>query len=248
MNFDGGSVIPGAAKETLNAEPQFHKLYFNSFVCVERVVVQSEKPVTTTRFEVSIYDHKDYLVLKTNGLLRDHYVTSTEAHVRALMRGLEETTKLGINHVSIYCRLPQIFKYLSNISNPKEKKIALLMDDVRVMRKQFMSCNLVKMFDESTTNHRGFAKKETCQICFDDVDHDLMFSACVHGHRFCLACVKSHIEVKLLDRKIPTCPQHLCKSHLYMDRCGEILNEKLRLMWKPMTREYSIPYNQRIWT
>lgn len=110
MDLDGVSLIDSAERK-VKEKPQFHKLYFNSLVSVE-IVSKSETPVTTTRFDVVIRDHKDNLVFKSNGLLHDHYMTSTEAEVRALMRGLEEATKLGINHISIYCRLPPVFKYV----------------------------------------------------------------------------------------------------------------------------------------
>lgn len=81
----------------------------------------------------------------------------------------------------------------------------------------------------------------------EDIDPSLMFSACVYGHRYCLTCVKSHIEVKLLDGMKPNCPQPLCKCQLSMARCSEILNEKLSLMWKQRIREDSIPYSQRVY-
>ncbi|XP_010485250.1 PREDICTED: E3 ubiquitin-protein ligase dbl4-like [Camelina sativa] len=89
--------------------------------------------------------------------------------------------------------------------------------------------------------------EETCYICFDDIDAYLMFLACAQGHRFCLTCVKAHIEVKLRDRKIPTCPQYRCNSQLSIDVCGEILTEKQSLMWKLMIREVSMPHSQRVY-
>ncbi|KAG7534904.1 IBR domain [Arabidopsis thaliana x Arabidopsis arenosa] len=242
MDLDGVSLIDSAERK-VKEKPQFHKLYFNSLVSVE-IVSKSETPVTTTRFDVVIRDQEDNLVFKSNGLLHDHYMTSTEAE-------------------------------LSEISNYKEKKIALLMDDVKVMRKRFISSNLVEMFNEDVKffyrlpmmkkctkkknrltmsmfyqakEAKEEAKKDTCGICMEDIDPGLMFSACVYyGHRYCLTCVISHIEVKLLDGMKPNCPQPLCKCQLSMARCGEILTEKLSLMWKQRIREDSIPYSQRVY-
>ncbi|VVB16686.1 unnamed protein product [Arabis nemorensis] len=77
------------------------------------------------------------------------------------------------------------------------------------------------------------AKNETCVICLDqDIDSDVMFLVGSCGHRFCLNCVKQHIEVKLLDGKIPNCLEHRCQSQLSIRKCVKILTPKLSLMWK----------------
>ncbi|KAL1208588.1 E3 ubiquitin-protein ligase RSL1 [Cardamine amara subsp. amara] len=93
------------------------------------------------------------------------------------------------------------------------------------------------------------AKKETCVICFDDIiDLALMFVVGESGHRFCLTCVKQHIEVQLLDQKIPNFPQHLCKSHeLSFVRCEKLLTAKLSFMWRQRIRKDSIPFEQRFY-
>lgn len=57
------------------------------------------------------------------------------------------------------------------------------------------------------------------------------------GHRFCLNCVKQHIQLKLLDGKIPTCLEHWCKSQLCIDTCVKLLNPKLFLMWEQRIKE-----------
>ncbi|VVB17272.1 unnamed protein product [Arabis nemorensis] len=91
-------------------------------------------------------------------------------------------------------------------------------------------------------------KKESCLICFDDnIDPNLMFSVDNCDHRFCLNCVKQHIEVKLLDGTTPNCPHHRCKSELSVDRCDKLLSNKLVLMWKERIKESSTPFNERIY-
>lgn len=90
-------------------------------------------------------------------------------------------------------------------------------------------------------------KKETCVICFEDIDSDLMFYVDRCGHRFCFNCVKQHIEVKLLDGTIPNCPQHRCKSQLPIDRCVKLLTPKLLLMWKQRIKEDSTPLTERVY-
>ncbi|CAL9244339.1 unnamed protein product [Arabidopsis halleri] len=91
------------------------------------------------------------------------------------------------------------------------------------------------------------AKKVSCVICFEDTDFDLLFSVDKCGHRFCFNCVKQHIEVKLLDGKIPNCLHHRCKSQLSIDRCDMLLNPKLRKMWKQRISEDTIPFRERVY-
>ncbi|CAA7025047.1 unnamed protein product [Microthlaspi erraticum] len=92
------------------------------------------------------------------------------------------------------------------------------------------------------------AKNGSCVICLDDdIDPHLMFSIDKCGHWFCLNCVKQHIEVKLLDGKIPDCLQHRCESQLSIDRCCNFLTQKLSLMWAQRIREDSIPSDERVY-
>ncbi|EOA13596.1 hypothetical protein CARUB_v10026661mg [Capsella rubella] len=225
-------------------EPQFHKLYFNS-------LVERERHVKTTRVEVIICDPEDNMVFKTtNPPLQNllPYMTSMEADIRALMLGLTEATFLGITRISIYCRPRHpIFEYLLEISEPEEKKIALLMDDVKLIRKLFRSSNLVMMLEEDVKFVSRLVAAETCIICFDHFPSHLMFSACEYGHRFCLTCAKSHIEVKLLDREIPDCPQHRCRSQLSLVRFRGILTKMQSFMWTQIIRENSIPIGHRVY-
>ncbi|CAH2069358.1 unnamed protein product [Thlaspi arvense] len=92
------------------------------------------------------------------------------------------------------------------------------------------------------------AKKETCVICFDDdIDPCYMFSVSKCGHRFCVNCVKKHIEVKLLDGTLPNCLEHGCESQLCIDRCRTFLTLKLIWMWEQRIREDTIPSKERVY-
>ena len=90
-------------------------------------------------------------------------------------------------------------------------------------------------------------KTEHCKICLDDVDSDLMFYVERCGHRFCINCVKQHINVKLVDGKIPNCPHHGCVFHLSIDRCGDLLMFKERSVWMQRIKENSIPLAERVY-
>ncbi|VVB16682.1 unnamed protein product [Arabis nemorensis] len=93
------------------------------------------------------------------------------------------------------------------------------------------------------------AKRASCVICFDDdIHYDLMFYVGRCGHWFCLNCVKQHIEVKLLDGKIPDClERRWCKFQLSIDSCVKLLTPKLSLMWEQRIKEDSTPLNERIY-
>ncbi|XP_024009951.1 E3 ubiquitin-protein ligase dbl4, partial [Eutrema salsugineum] len=88
---------------------------------------------------------------------------------------------------------------------------------------------------------------ETCVICFDDIDSDVMFSVDKCSHRFCFECMKHHIEVKLLEGTIPNCPQHRCKSQLSIDSCSKLLTLKQSLAWKQRIKEDSTPFTEKVY-
>lgn len=91
-------------------------------------------------------------------------------------------------------------------------------------------------------------KKESCVICFDDyIDSDLMFSVDRCGHRFCVNCLKQHLEVKLLEGTLPNCLQHGCTAQLSVDRCDKLLTPDMSLKWREMAREDSVPFKERFY-
>ncbi|XP_010485255.1 PREDICTED: E3 ubiquitin-protein ligase RNF14-like [Camelina sativa] len=92
------------------------------------------------------------------------------------------------------------------------------------------------------------AKKESCVICFEDIDSELiMFPADECGHSFCSTCVKKYIEVKLLAGRIPNCLDLRCTSMLSIDRCRNLLTPKLNCMWRQRIIEDSTPSADRVY-
>ncbi|CAA7054314.1 unnamed protein product [Microthlaspi erraticum] len=88
---------------------------------------------------------------------------------------------------------------------------------------------------------------EPCVICLEDIDSHLNFSVDTCGHRFCRNCVIRHVETKLLEGRIPNCPQYLCKSQLSIDRCDRILAAKPSLRLKQILKEVSTPITERVY-
>ena len=151
---------------------------------------------------------------------------------------------------------------------PKQKKIAMLMDDLKLIRQQFSFTQAVlvagnevkyayKLARESIVSQatpqdnprqaKVAARKEECLICFNDIDPERMFSIGKCSHRFCFQCVKQHVEVKLLHGMIPNCPHDKCKSEMVIDACGKLLTPKLGEMWKQRIKENAIPVTERVY-
>lgn len=148
--------------------------------------------------------------------------------------------------------------------------MALLVNDVQRIRGRFSSsftifvsrCSIkhaYKLARETTVSEISIpmdtpprrakpARKMTCAICLDDdVNADQMFTVDKCGHRFCSECVKRHIEVRLLEGSVMTCPQFRCKSELNFNRCADLLTPKLREIWRQRIRENSIPFEERVY-
>lgn len=100
-----------AAAEKLRVMENTHlyKLYFKGLISNE-LAVNGIK----AGFRVVICDHKDNIVYKTKVHSKEN-MTSIEAEIRALLRGLDETLSLRINHISIFSDCYQIFNYVMSI-------------------------------------------------------------------------------------------------------------------------------------
>ncbi|KAF2574537.1 hypothetical protein F2Q70_00005574 [Brassica cretica] len=199
-------------------------------------------------FGVAICDQRDALLFESKGQLAGRGSNRQGAEIQALTLGLTEASKLGIKHVAIFCDSFPIFQFVRGSWKPKQKKIAMLMDDLQRIRQQFSFTQAVlvtgnevkyayKLARESivsqATPHENprqakvAARKEECLICFNDIDPERMFSIGKCTHRFCFQCVKQHVEVKLLHGMIPNCPHDKCKSEMVIDACGKLLTPKL---------------------
>jgi len=142
------------------------------------------------------------------------------------------------------------------ISVPEQDNIALLMDDVQRIRKQFTSSIPVLM----TRNQAKFAYKlametivseisidmapsqrKTCGICFnDDFKAEHMFSVDLCGHQFCVECMTQYIKVRLLEESEMRCPHYQCESKLTVVRCANLLTPELREMWEHRSQKESV--------
>ncbi|CAH2069352.1 unnamed protein product [Thlaspi arvense] len=218
-------------------------------------------------FGFAICDERDNLLFDLKGPLIGRGTNRQGAEIAALSRGLFEASKLGIKHIAIFCDFFPIFQFVRGSWTPKQKKISMLMDDLQRIRQQFAFSQPVlvagnevkfayKLARESivaqVTPHEDprqskVARKEECLICYNDTVSERMFSTGVCGHRFCVQCVKQHVEVRLLHGLVPNCPHDDCKSELVIDACGKLLTPKLSEMWTQRIKENAIPATERVY-
>ncbi|CAH8342376.1 unnamed protein product [Eruca vesicaria subsp. sativa] len=220
-------------------------------------------------FGVAILGQKDELVFQMNGPIRGSSITVSEAELIALKRGLTEAADLGINHITIYSDNHPTHDLISGRLVPKENNMALLVNDVQRIRERFSSSFTVFVSRSSikyayklasktivseisipmdTPRRAKPARKRTCAICLDDdVNADQMFTVDKCRHRFCFECVKRHIEVRLLEGSVMTCPQFRCKSRLTYTKCADLVTPKLIKIWQKRILENSIPFEERVY-
>ncbi|XP_002878925.2 E3 ubiquitin-protein ligase arih1 [Arabidopsis lyrata subsp. lyrata] len=232
-----------------------YRLYFKG-------LVTEEKAMLFAAFGVAICGDKEDLLFDMKGPIHDPAITLLEAELIALKCGLSQAVGLGINHISICCDHNQIFELVMGRFTPDKENIALLMRDVQGIRNNLTSSIPVML----TLSQSNFAyelaieaissdiiidippQKETCNICLnDDINADQMFSVDKCGHMFCSECVKRHIEVKLLEGSLISCPHYLCSSLLSSEFCVNILTPKLKEMWEKKTKEDLIPVTNRVY-
>lgn len=148
----------------------------------------------------------------------------------------------------------------------KQRKIITLLDQVAVLRKKFTYFNLflvirrdikfaIQLANDAinsqmkrcTKSLHGNSSKETCSICLEDTDAELMFSVDDCLHRYCFSCMKQHVEVKLLHGIVPKCPHDGCKSQLKIDSCEKFLTPKLIGIMGQRLKEDSIPVTDKVY-
>ncbi|CAH8323392.1 unnamed protein product [Eruca vesicaria subsp. sativa] len=264
---EGSSKVGGGVRGGFRGDVMY-RVYFKGLVSEESGSGKGKVSDLVAGFGVAICDQRDVLLFELKGQLVGRGANRQGAEIQALTRGLTEAWKLGIKHVSIFCDSFPIFQYVRGIWTPKQKKIAMLMDDLQRIRQQFSFSQAVlvagnevkyayKLARESIVSQETpplenprqakVARKEECLICFNDIDPERMFSIGKCNHRFCFQCVKQHVEVKLLHGMIPNCPHDKCKCEMVIDACGKLLTPKLGDMWKQRIKENAIPVTERVY-
>ncbi|EOA13062.1 hypothetical protein CARUB_v10026062mg [Capsella rubella] len=242
-----------------------YRLYFKGLVSEESG--KGKMTDVLAGFGVAICDQSDNLLFEMKGPLVDHGVSRQGAELKALIQGLTKALTLGIKHIAFCCDTYPIFQYARGRYVAKQKKISLLLNDLQSIMQRFSSSQpvlvagnnvkfayklaresiLSKVTPHAEPRQAKAARKEECAICFNDIYAERMFAVDKCCHRFCLQCVKQHVEVKLLHGMVPRCPHDGCKSELVIDACGKLLTQKLSKMWQQRLKENSIPVTERVY-
>ncbi|KAI4315978.1 hypothetical protein L6164_023999 [Bauhinia variegata] len=89
--------------------------------------------------------------------------------------------------------------------------------------------------------------KETCVICFEDTDADKIFSVDDCLHRYYFSCMKKHVEMKLLNGIMASCPHDGCKSEVKLESCKKILAPELVEVISQRIKESAIPVSEKVY-
>lgn len=147
----------------------------------------------------------------------------------------------------------------------KEQNIEKLVDQVCLLQRKFDSClpffvarkdvkfafklardAIDTLITRSAESNRA-KNVETCNICLDDTDICQMFAVDGCLHRYCLSCMKQHVQVKLLHEMMLRCPYEGCKTELDIAICRKFLPTELIDLMEQRLKESSIPVTDRVY-
>lgn len=147
---------------------------------------------------------------------------------------------------------------------PRPEMLATLLNQVTSLRKKFAYCNprlvasgdikfavkfAIEAIDSQITlsAETSKANKLPCTICFEDTHIGGMYSIDHCLHRYCLSCMKKHVEVKFQTGMMSQCPQNDCKSKLSISKCKIFLAAKLIDVMIERIKESSIPSTKKVY-
>ncbi|KAF3947490.1 hypothetical protein CMV_026382 [Castanea mollissima] len=193
-------------------------------------------------------------------------MSKNAAEAKALIDGLNAAIALELKRVTVYFDYNPLYQFVSGRWPPKQRKIAVLVNQVTLLRKKFMYFNpklvarndvkfafklakdaIVSQVTRPAESSHGNNLNEACVICLEDADVSRMFSVDGCLHRYCFSCMKQHVEVKLLHGMVPKCPHEGCKSELVVDSCRKFLPPKSIETMSQRIKEASIPVADKVY-
>ncbi|CAL0329099.1 unnamed protein product [Lupinus luteus] len=244
-------------------ESDICRVYFKGLVSVE--FVRGEK-VVLAGIGVAICDPSDNLILELAKPLVGNGMSKIAAEAKALIEGFNAAIALDLSRVAYYFDYYPLFQYASGKWPAKQRKIAMLMNQVNLLRRKFTYCNpvlvarqdvkfafklardaIISQFTRPVESVNGKNLNETCVICLEDTDLSHIFSVDGCEHRYCFSCMKQHVEVKLLHGMEPKCPHEGCNLVLLVDSCRKFLTPKLVETMEQRKLEASIPITDKIY-
>ncbi|KAJ7980960.1 RBR-type E3 ubiquitin transferase [Quillaja saponaria] len=269
---DGASSSSSSSSSSSLQNPflatEVFKLYFKGLVSEEMV---KDMKVTVAAIGIAICDSKDFLIFEVKKPMEaidaDGVVLSEEcAELQALIEGLDNAIGLGLKSVTFFCENYLVYNHITGRLPTSQSKLGTLVNQVLHLQTKFESCNpsliarndikfafksardtIVSQITWPADTNNGKSLKETCVICFEDADVEKMFSVDSCLHRYCFSCMKQHVEVKLLNGMMATCPHEGCKSEVNVDSCSKFLAPKLVEIISQRIKESAIPVTQKVY-
>ncbi|VFQ59641.1 unnamed protein product [Cuscuta campestris] len=249
----------GEGKETESL-----RMYCKGIVSEERI---KDMRVSVASIGVAICDFQDNLLFEMKrGLENGEMLTNEGAELEALVAGLEAAVALNLERVNFLCDNYMVYQYVSGRLLANQSKIATLVNKVIDFKKGFTFCEatyvspneikfafklareaIISQISWSVETGAGKSLKETCAICFEDIDVTRMFLIDGCLHRYCFSCMKQHVEAKLLAGKMAECPHESCKTTIDVDSCGEFVDLHLVEIISNRMEEASIAVTDKVY-
>ncbi|CAK7343732.1 unnamed protein product [Dovyalis caffra] len=258
--FGEGSSSSKLVEEEDTASVVF-KLYFKG-------LISEEDKKNLGGIGIAICDPTNNLVFEISKPLIGTGTSKNVAEAKALIEGLNAALALDLKRIAVYCDFYPLYNFVTGRWLAKQRKIAMLINQVALLQKKFVYCNpfLVPRNDikyafkfareaivsqltrqAAESSRERIAIIEACVICLEDTDGDHIFSVDGCQHRYCISCMKQHVEVKLLHGTMPKCPHEGCQSELTVESCRKFLTPKLIETMCLRIKEASIPVSEKIY-
>ncbi|XP_057750051.1 E3 ubiquitin-protein ligase RSL1 [Arachis stenosperma] len=241
------------------------RVYFKGLVSKDEKLKNGEK-VLLAGIGVAICDPEDNLILEVRKPLIGCGTSKIAADLKALIEGLNAAFALDLKRVQFFCDYYPIFQFVRGRWPVKQRKVALLVNQVNVLRRKFTYCApmllarhdvkyafklareaIVSQLTAPADSNGMKNLNETCVICLEDTDGNNFFSVDGCQHRYCFSCMRQHVEVKLLHGMVPKCPHEGCNSELQVDSCKKFLTNKLIETMQLRKLEASIPVTEKVY-
>ncbi|PIN02492.1 putative E3 ubiquitin ligase [Handroanthus impetiginosus] len=211
---------------------------------------------------VAICDGNDGLVFELGKGLsgKEHQVNGDLVELKALIEGLDLALLLDLKRVTIVTDNSLIYQYITGKNSQIMANATTLSDQINLLLRKFtrvraslVTSKDIKLAVELARNAMAFqvnrpagntnTKNLTkgCAICLEDKYVDQMFLITGCRHSYCFSCMSKHVQFKLLQGILPTCPHEHCKSELKLDSCKQFLTPELFDIMSQRVKEASIP-------
>ncbi|KAJ8563696.1 hypothetical protein K7X08_032148 [Anisodus acutangulus] len=252
--------VPFGEATSKNNDNELFRVYFKG------LVENYSSKVVFGGIGVAICDSRDELLFEMRKPFYGSAMNRQCIEFKALIEGLNAAIALDLKRVVFFCDYFPIFQFVTGRWSAKQRKVAALLNQVALLRQKFSFCQpslvprneikfafrfareaMTSQINKVTESDASRNVYETCVICLEDTDIGQIFSVDGCRHRYCVSCMKQHVEVKLLHGIVPKCPHAECNSDLKLDSCSKFLTPKLIDIMKQHIKEASIPVTEKVY-